>query len=80
MKQSNDFLYHLQQNGTLKIIDRKKHIFKLSQAEYIAPERIEQILVQSTPVGQVCQEGCENRFPHYEKIGIFYFSSSNLVF
>ena len=32
-----------QQNGSLKVVDRKKHIFKMAQGEYIAPEKIENI-------------------------------------
>ncbi|XP_031624513.1 long-chain-fatty-acid--CoA ligase 1 isoform X2 [Contarinia nasturtii] len=34
-------------NGTLKIIDRRKHTFKLSQGEYIVPDKIEAIYVKS---------------------------------
>uniref|UniRef100_A0AAX7STQ8 Arachidonate--CoA ligase n=1 Tax=Astatotilapia calliptera TaxID=8154 RepID=A0AAX7STQ8_ASTCA len=44
-------------NGTLKIVDRKKHIFKLAQGEYIAPEKIENIYMRSDAVAQVFVHG-----------------------
>jgi len=38
--------------GRIKIVDRSKNIFKISQGEYIAPEKLENIFVQSPWIAQ----------------------------
>uniref|UniRef100_A0A4W5RF79 Arachidonate--CoA ligase n=1 Tax=Hucho hucho TaxID=62062 RepID=A0A4W5RF79_9TELE len=44
-------------NGVLKVVDRKKHIFKLAQGEYVAPEKVENIYIRSDPVAQIFVHG-----------------------
>ncbi|KAG8189133.1 hypothetical protein JTE90_018427 [Oedothorax gibbosus] len=44
-------------NGALAVIDRKKHIFKLSQGEYVIPEKSENAYIQSPMVSQIYVDG-----------------------
>ncbi|CDW54728.1 long chain fatty acid coenzyme a ligase [Trichuris trichiura] len=43
--------------GTLRLIDRKKHIFKLAQGEYIAPEKLENVYLHSKFISQIFVHG-----------------------
>jgi len=47
----------IEARNQLRIIDRKKNIFKLAHGEYVAPEKIENIYVQSPFIQQIWVHG-----------------------
>ncbi|GMR46553.1 hypothetical protein PMAYCL1PPCAC_16748, partial [Pristionchus mayeri] len=47
----------LRPDGTLRLIDRKKHMFKLAQGEYVAPEKIEAVYSRVEGVQQCFVDG-----------------------
>lgn len=53
----NHYPYDILQRGTLVIIDRKKDIFKLSQGEYIAPEKVESVYARLDQIAHIFVEG-----------------------
>jgi len=50
-------ILQLQANGALKVVSRKKEIFKLSQGEYIVPYKLEEAYSQSKYVNQIVIHG-----------------------
>ena len=54
---------HLDEDGFLKITDRKKEMFKTSGGKYVAPQVIENVIKQSTLIDQVMVVGENQKFP-----------------
>lgn len=44
-------------DGSVKLIDRKKNIFKLAQGEYLAPDKIEATLIRHASIDDIWIHG-----------------------
>ena len=60
----------IQPDGAVKIIDRKKNIFKLSQGEYIAVEKLESEFKKCSYVNQIWVYGA--RLPLLAAVVVFW--------
>ncbi|EGR29129.1 hypothetical protein IMG5_162320 [Ichthyophthirius multifiliis] len=50
-------IVHLRENGSIKIIDNRKNIFKLSNGEYFCPENLEKIYMQVPCISDIYVHG-----------------------
>ena len=50
---SGDIAMILPESNALKIVDRRKNIFKLSQGEYIAPDKLEQVYKTTAGIADI---------------------------
>lgn len=62
-------------DGVLKIIDRKKNIFKLSQGEYVAVEYLEKVY----SCASILEDVCLYSHSFYFSQGLLQFSQAFLI-